>query len=74
MAPVAERTAASRLREAFELYDLGIALMRQNLRRRFPQDTDSEIDGRLLDWRLRRADAPDGDGEGRVVPFPRVDR
>lgn len=63
--------AAARLRAAFELYDLGLAIMRQNLRRQFVGESGSEIDRRLLDWRMRRADAPDGDAEGRVVPFPR---
>lgn len=68
----ADAGTAARLRAALELYDLGLAMMRQNLRRQFIADSDAEIDQRLLDWRLRRADAPDGDAEGRVVPFPRA--
>lgn len=66
--------AAARLRAAFELYDLGCAMMRQKLRRQFEGATDAEIDRRLREWRLRRDDAPDGDGEGRLVPFPRPRR
>jgi len=66
--------AAARLRAAFELYDLGLSFKRQSLRRRFATATDAEIDQRLRDWRLRRDDAPDGDGEGRLVPFPRPKR
>ena len=58
----------------FELYDLGLALMAQNLRRRFPTESEAEIQQRLLDWRLHRIDAPAGDAEGRVVPFPRPRR
>lgn len=72
MEPVADSDVAARLRAAFELYDLGIAMMRQNLRRQFAGDTDAQIRQRLLDWRLRRSDAPVGDGHGRAVPFPRT--
>lgn len=63
--------ASARLREALELYDLGLTMKRQSLRRAFTAASDAEIDDRLRDWRLRREDAPDGDGEGRLVPFPR---
>jgi hypothetical protein len=72
MRPAVDSGVAGRLRAAFELYDLGLAMMRQNLRRRFAAESDAEIQRRLLDWRLRRSDAPDGDSEGRVVPFPRT--
>lgn len=74
MEPVIDPGVGERLREAFELYDIGLAMMRQNLRRRYPADGDAEIEQRLLDWRLHRADAPNGDAEGRVVPFPRPPR
>lgn len=63
--------AAARLRAAFELYDLGLAMKRQSLRRAFTAESDAEIDDRLRQWRLRREDAPDGDCDGRLVPFPR---
>lgn len=72
MDQVGDAGVADRLRAAFELYDLGLAMMQQNLRRRFVADTDAEIQQRLLDWRLWRADAPAGDSAGRVVPFPRA--
>lgn len=62
---------AERLRTALELYDLGLTVMRQNLRRRFPTDDDAAIERRLVDWRLQRQDAPDGDCPGRLVPVPR---
>ena len=71
MASPDDAGAAIRLRAAFELYDAGLAMMRQNLRRQFPAESDAAITRRLLDWRMRRTDAPDGDAEGRVVPFPR---
>ena len=72
MDQVGDPGVADRLRAAFELFDLGLAMMQQNLRRRFVADTDAEIQQRLLDWRLWRADAPAGDSAGRVVPFPRA--
>lgn len=71
MRPPVDSGVADRLRAAFDLYDVGLAMMRQSLRRRFAAESDADIQRRLLDWRLRREDAPDGDGEGRVVPFPR---
>jgi hypothetical protein len=71
MGPVADDGIVGRMRETFELYDLGLAIMRQNLRRRHPADSEAMIEQRLLDWRLHRPDAPDGDAEGTVVPFPR---
>jgi hypothetical protein len=66
-----EDGAAARLRAAFDLYDFGLAMMRQNLRRAFVTESEAAIDQRLLDWRLRRSDAPVGDADGRVVAFPR---
>ena len=62
---------AARLRAALQLSDVGLALMRQNLRRRFPAASPGEIERLLLDWRLHRTDAPHGDATGRAVPFPR---
>ncbi len=46
-------------------------MKRQSLRRAFTGESDAEIDDRLRQWRLRREDAPDGDCDGRLVPFPR---
>jgi hypothetical protein len=71
MGPVIDDGIAGRLREALELYDLGLAIMRQNLRRQYPTDSETSIEERLLEWRLHRTDAPDGDAEGTLVPFPR---
>ncbi len=62
---------AERMRVALEMYEIGLNLMRQNLRRQFPQATPTEIEHHLLEWRLRRTDAPHGDAVGRVVSFPR---
>ena len=48
------------------LMEAGIALMRQNIRRRHPEETEAEIDARLHAW-LRRANDPiPGDAAGSV--------
>ena len=49
-----------------ELMAGGIALMRQNLRRRHPADTDAAIDDLLRAWLQRRADPVPGDVAGPV--------
>jgi len=48
------------------LMDAGIALMRENIRRRHPGQTEAEIDAMLSAW-MRRADDPvPGDTAGAV--------
>lgn len=49
----------SRFREAVELHEVGVALMRQNLMRRHPGLDDEGIAGLLRAWlRDRPPDAP----------------
>lgn len=56
----------ARLAAALELADAGIALQRQNLRRRHPTADDDEIDRLLQAWlEDRPPDAP-----GRIVVQP----
>ncbi|WP_437940278.1 hypothetical protein [Sorangium sp. So ce341] len=62
---------AENLRLAFELHDAGVALMRQNLRRRLPEASEEDIDERLADWLRERPGAEFGDAEGQPVPWPR---
>lgn len=62
----------SRLKMAFDLYETAEAIMRQNLRRRFPDAPESEIERRLVEWLHRRPGAEHGDGEGR--PSRRFER
>ncbi|UQA56200.1 hypothetical protein [Polyangium aurulentum] len=63
---------ADKLRLAFELHDAGVALMRQNLRRRLPAASEEEIDARLAAWLKERPGAELGDAEGRPVAWPRA--
>lgn len=58
-----------RLRQNFfltlELFQAGLELMRQNLRRRFPAASDEEIEGKLGSWLAHRPGAEHGDAVGR---------
>ena len=59
--------AVDAFRTTLDLFDTGVALMRQTLRRRYPQAADSEIEQRLRDWLWHRPGAESGDAEGRRV-------
>lgn len=58
--------AAEKLRAALDMYNTGLAIMRQNLRRRFPQAADAEIEAKLEEWLRNRPGAEHGDVPGRV--------
>jgi len=58
---------ASSLAVTLDLYETGVALMRQNLRRQFPDADDRDIDRRLQEWLRRRPGAEHGDAEGRAL-------
>jgi Rv0078B-related antitoxin len=66
--------AAQRFRIAMELFDAGVEMMRQNLRRRFPDADEKEISVRLAQWLQERPGAEHGDCSGRPVPWPRPPR
>jgi hypothetical protein len=71
MTPDARDQAAARLRLTLELFDTGVEMMRQNLRRANPGLTDAEIEGRLTTWLSERPGAEFGDAAGRRVDWPR---
>jgi hypothetical protein len=66
--------AARRFRTAMDLFEAGVAMMRQNLRRQFPDADEKEISARLAQWLQERPGAEYGDSEGRPVPWPRPPR
>ena len=66
--------AARRLRVALELFETGVEIMAQNLRRQHPQATEEEIQTRLSEWLRHRPGAEDGDAPGRRVSWPRPQR
>jgi hypothetical protein len=50
-----------------DLFQTGVDLMRQNLRRRHPEASDEQIDALLRDWLRHRPGAEFGDSTGRLV-------
>ena len=63
--------AAGRFRIALELFETGVAMMRQKLRREHPEWSDSQLEARLAEWLQDRPGAEHGDAVGRPVPWPR---
>jgi len=55
------------LAATFDLFDLGVRIMRQNLRRQDAGATDDEIERRLGEWMQHRPGAGFGDANGRPV-------
>ena len=53
---------AERLRTALDLFEAGVALHRQTLRRRFPEKSEDEIDRLVNQWLSTRPGAEYGDG------------
>lgn len=72
MSEAEKAQAAERLRVALDLFAAGEDLMRQNLRRRHPQEDEAAIEARLCRWLQERPGAERGDAEGKVVPWPRA--
>lgn len=60
-------SAADAFRTTLDLFDMGLDLMRQNLRRSHPGSGDAEIERLLGDWLLDRPGAESGDCTGRPV-------
>jgi hypothetical protein len=56
MEPIRDPEVLARMRMAFDLSEAADAMMRQNLRRRFPDATEAEILRRLQNWRLKLPD------------------
>jgi hypothetical protein len=66
--------AARRLQVAFDLFRSGEDMMRQKLRREYPDLSAWEIEARLVEWLQTRPGAEFGDALGRPVPWPRRSR
>ena len=54
-------------RATLDLFQVGIDLMRQNLRRRHPSANDAQIGALLQEWLRHRPGAESGDSSGRPV-------
>jgi hypothetical protein len=59
--------AARAFRMTLDLFDAGVQMMRQNLRRQDPDADEQEIDRRLSMWLRARPGAEHGDCSGRAV-------
>ncbi len=60
---------AEKLHLALDLFDPGVELMRQNLRRHHAKDSDAEIEARIVRWLRTRPGAEHGDAVGRPRPL-----
>ncbi len=70
---VSGMTPAEALRAAFDLYEFGEDLMRQNLRREHPGASETEIELLIREWLQRRPGAEEGDASGRPCRRPALD-
>ena len=59
------------IRAAFGLQRFGLDMMRQNLMRRFPDESSADIDARVTAQLLHRPEAEFGDGVGVPGSWPR---
>ena len=64
MKPVRDPDLIARVQTTLDLYETAEAMMRQNLRRRFPRETPEQIESRLLAWLHDRPGAEIGDAGG----------
>ena len=67
----AREKAALRLRMALDLFEMGLEMMRQKLRRDHPDLADHEVEARLGSWLRERPGAEFGDAVGRPAAWPR---
>jgi hypothetical protein len=71
MAVTKEELIAERFRTTLALFEFGEQMLRQKLRRKFPQATEAEIEAHVQEWLERRPGAEYGDGVGHPVAWPR---
>ena len=64
-------TPSDAFRATLDLFEAGVEIMRQNLRRDDPSADDEEIDRRLGQWLRTRPGAEFGDSPGRLVDLSR---
>lgn len=67
----AREKAAARLRMALDLFETGLEMMRQKVRRDHPDLADHEVEARLGAWLRERPGAEFGDAVGRPATWPR---
>ncbi len=67
MEPRSKASVAQAFRTTLNLFETGVAMKRQSLRRNHAGASDEEIDRRLQQWLLDRPGAEHGDSPGRRV-------
>ena len=67
MGPRSKESIAQAFRATLDLFEAGVAMKRQSLRRDHPEASDEEIDRQLQEWLLDRPGAKYGDSPGRRV-------
>jgi hypothetical protein len=63
--PIRDPDVLARMEIAFDLYQTAEQMMRQNLRRRYPEASEDDIQEGIREWLRRRPGAEHGDGVGR---------
>lgn len=74
MEPKLKGTVAERMAIAFDLWDMGDEIMRQNLRRRNPDASEAEIEELFRRWLLERPGAEHGDASGPMFRVRKPNR
>jgi Rv0078B-related antitoxin len=64
MRPTHNPEVIARMQTTFELCELAEAMMRQNLRRRYPKESAEQIERRVMTWLQDRPGAEHGDADG----------
>lgn len=64
-------TVVERFRVALELAELARKMYAQRMRRTHPEESDAQIEERVVSWMHSRPGAEQGDGVGRPVVWPR---
>ena len=67
MAPRSPADVAAAFRTTVDLFEAGVAIKRQSLRRNHPDASEEEIERRLRLWLHERPGAEYGDSPGRRV-------
>jgi hypothetical protein len=60
-------TPSDKLRIALELFENGVAMMRETLRREHPTESVAQIEERLRQWIRHRPGTEEGDCVGRKI-------
>ena len=67
MAESSSLTPSEKLRIALDLFESGVAMMREALKREHPTESEERIEQRLRQWIRHRPGAEDGDCVGRKI-------